>query len=342
MEEETRKALSELTISSFQDIKSIQVHSELCNRLLLALSFILGREYEWASIPVILSDHQTLKRMEEFNTDTLSPEMIDKLIGLFEDHPITEEQLVKEKEPPLIIGIYRWLKALYRISKRQDKEKIEKEVQPKSGQQVSSLLKLPDDIQVEPVKDDRLNDWNLEFEIALESLKMIEKELIASPCFTELNNPTNRITKLISAAAMLINHKDAWDVAKKIFSDCKTSEKALKRARIENVSREKIDLIRVMLQDPELRMNMIQEDCPAACNLLMWITAFINLWVVGQYIESGEIALSEHAEQEARRQESQIIRSHSNIFDETDLLFNDNGRKELYRVERRPSIEDLM
>jgi len=57
--------------------------------------------------------------------------------------------------------------------------------------------------------------------------------------------------------------------------------------------------VRVLLQDPDLRMNNIELDAPELTKVLMWINTVVNYCYMSSYIESGEVCLSESAEEEA-------------------------------------------
>lgn len=346
--EDVQNALSRLSVNDFRILEKTQAVSQIQEFILSTVCSILGDRMEKSSISGLISDPLTLKRMEEFNPNCLTSSNIEELNIMFGKDPISEHNMKEVGCPDVLLNIYRWLKGLYTVTKQKKIQCSNKEIDRVNEDIIEVCQKVADSIHLEqPCEKDRGNeDWKSEYDVALVDLREIEKELEKQSCIEGLKTPTNRLSKLFSLVNIIMNEHDTWENAQKLMHDPKNFVKQVQKLNINEISRNRIDIVRVSLQDPELRLSLIEDDCKASGILLLWINAVVRLWLLGQYLETGETALSAHAEEEAIRQESQIIRSHSVLIDEIEnegMASPGNQREvELYRVERMPSIEDLM
>jgi hypothetical protein len=323
--------LSHLSISDLQEIQVDQ--SPFKAEILLTIGEIFGIGDKLSDIEKFIHDPQALKRLEDFSYDFLCPSAKNKIDFLFEKSSKEKEDYLYSGKTGLL-GIYQWLETLYNTKKLRETHMHShmKHHRPKDPSMNDITA---DDCLPRAALEERMtNKANLEN--ARTTLKMIETE-IENESKLECDIDNERIIKLANLMAILFEIEEDLTMLRDFMSNNKLFVEKARSLRKGIVNKEKVDTVRVYLLDPDLRMSLLDEACPGSGLFVMWVNAFINYWVLLQFLETGEMSLSEKAEKDARRQESLIIRSHSCLLDDVEKLESVTS-KEL----KNPSIEDLL
>jgi hypothetical protein len=326
--------LSNLSISDLQDIQVDQ--SPYKYEILLTVAEIFGIGDRLSDIEKFLHDSQTLQKLEDFSYDFLTPSAKAKLDSLFDKQSQERINYLNASKKGLL-GIYNWLDGLYQTKKKRDKHNYghSKSCFPPKDASMNDIT-ADDSLPTAALEERMISKAN--FENAKNTLKMIESE-IENELIVEFDNDNERFSKLATVLIILFDLEEDIELAKKLISNNKDFVQKARKLRRSIVPKEKIDSVRVILLDPDLRLSQVNELSPGLGNLMLWVNSFVNYWVMLQFLETGEMALSEKAEKDARRQESMIIRTHSCLLDE----FENKPDSNYYtRDLKNPSIEDLL
>lgn len=324
--------LSNLTISDLQDIQVDQ--SPFKYEILLIIGDIFGIGDKLSDIEKFIHDPHSLKRLEDFSYDFLAPTARSKLDSLFDKRSQERENYIYTSSKGLQ-GIYHWLEKLHETKKKREKyaHSHSKSYIPKDASM--NDITADDSLPTAALEERMMNKANLEN--ARTTLKMIETEIENEPNL-KFDKDSERVSKLVNLLIILFDLEQDLDGAFSFISNNKVFVDNARKLRRGMVSKEKVDAVRVMLLDPDLRMSQLNEQCPGSGLVLLWVNTFINYWVLLQFLETGEMSLSEKAERDARRQESLIIRSHSCLLDDFENKLEKGNSREL----KNPSIEDLL
>jgi hypothetical protein len=333
--QESREALNHISKSEFSELKSLQSPPKPVERVFSAMSLALGYKPDWQSIQTLLSDSQLLQKIISLHPSDIPLDTLEKIKNTVDNFNLSEDTLMNSSMAAY--HLFRWLHNLYHVAI----DKLPEGDKPDNKHLVStSETKLPEDYHADhEQKDVRREELAAHYEAAQDAVKMVESECILTEGKGFLH-PTERVEKVIKIMCMLLSEEATWENGKKIVQDCELLSSKMKEAKIEEIPAETIEKVRCMLLDPEIRHNVIHNDCPGACSILLWITTVVNYWVLDHYIETGESAFSESAEKECKKVESQIIRSHSRLLDDEEVVTEDD-MKRIAQFEKRCSIENL-
>lgn len=334
--QEARESLRHFGKSELEDLRSLNNPSKPIERVFSGLCIVFGQKPDWHSAQSLLSDPNILNKMINFNMKNLSKDTLDRLKSILNDPNLKEDSIRDTSMPALFI--FKWLRALCDSSEKKESE--EELGQSQKKQEVPEGFIEDVGIKMER-KDSRMDEFMPEYEAAQEAMREIEKEICENGFKVDADSP--RVQKIMKCLLTLLGEEDTtWENVIRITGNQDLLIKRIKKLDIQSIPQESVDMVRVWLHDPDLRLACLSNDSPAACHVLVWVTSAVNYWVVSQYIEKGEAALSEHAEEEARKQESEIIRSHSKILDEGENeTLTQAERDRLKELDRHPSLGDF-
>jgi len=303
-----------------------------------------------------MGESDFMKRILDFRIEDLSSEKLSKIKSILSD-PNLKEESIRDTSTP-VFSLFQWLKFVAtQADKEGNKGKDIKETKEEPGKTLGS--KEIKDMNVSPrkkqevpkgfkedigMKMERINakqdEFLPEYMAAEQALKEVEKEVYETGFC--LDKQTPRIEKVLKCLCVILGEESSAENGRELVKNKETLLKRIRHLDIQDIPQDRIDTVRVWLQDPELRLSCVADDCPAGGDLLAWISAVMNFWIVTHYIETGEMALSEHAEEEAIKQESEIIRSHSKLLDEgetSELTAEEKAR--LKELDRHASLGEL-
>jgi hypothetical protein len=336
--EDHRESLRHLHKSDFSELTYLHSLHKPLDRVLSTVVIVTQQPKNSSSFQSLLSDPSLFDKILNLEPKNLTPTIISQLKPILED-PNLNEFTIKDLSEAAY-RLLKWIRYLYTEAIKPQDPEIEIEKLSLIQNEEFEIPQSLDDLDKES-RDQRAVEFKAEREFAQRLLDEVYSQCKLDFGFKDVKDPSDTVYKLVKAMLILLGEEPIWEKGRDVLSDCETFYAKTRALDIDNLPRQTVDAVRVLLQDPDLRLSNVEMEAPSLSKVLLWITSVVNYCLMTGYIETGEAALSETAEEDALKQESMIVMSYSKLLDEGEGRISAYDQDRLKKLDSNPSLGDL-